>query len=98
MGVGTHVDIEGYGITGLVAVVAPVAVLKGWEQALLGARVQRLATHDQPGPGRPVAEVDQAGELTDLGPGSQLAVLAHGGDPTVLVVNDSRDRPVDAGV
>ena len=66
VGVGAHVHVEGDGVAGGVGVVAPVAELQRGEQRALGAGVQRFAAHDQPGPGRPVGQVDEVGELGHL--------------------------------
>ncbi len=59
-----------------VGVVTPVAEQGRGEQRLLGAGVQRLASHDQPGAVRPVGEIDEVGELGDRGAGTFVAVLA----------------------
>ena len=76
VGVGAHVHVEGDGVAGGVGVVTPVAEQHRGEQGLLGAGVQRFAAHDQPGPGRPVGQIDEVGELGHRRAGTFLAVLA----------------------
>ena len=49
VGVGAHEAVELDGIALAVGVEAPVAELEGSEQALLGAWVQRLSSHDEAG-------------------------------------------------
>ena len=68
MGVVTHVCVElDWGGVG-VGVVTPVAVAQRREQRPLRTLVKLLAAHDQPGPGRPTGEVDEVGDLRDMGP------------------------------
>jgi hypothetical protein len=80
--VGAHGGVQGDGVAGLVGVVAPVAELGGGQQGLLGAGVQGLAAHDQPGAFGPVGQVDQVGELGHLGAVADLAVLAASRRPS----------------
>ncbi len=63
------------------------------EQGKLGAGVRALATHDDACAVRVTGEVDHAGQLRDLRPGSQGAVLLQRGVPDVL--GQSPDRAAD---
>jgi hypothetical protein len=63
VGVGAHERVEVDGVAGLVGVVAPSSGTRWRGQGLLPARAQQFAAHDQPGPLRPVRQVDQVGEL-----------------------------------
>ena len=96
--VGADVGIEVHGVAVVVGVVAPVAELQRREQGVLGAGVEGLASHDQPGALGPVLEVDQVGELRDVGTWSRVAVLADGRHPASGVTDGFGDRCVDLGV
>ena len=63
MSVGAHVGVEDHRIAAGVGVVTPVAEQKRRKQGGLGAGMQRFASHDQPGPFRPAAQIDEVGDL-----------------------------------
>ena len=68
--------------------------------------MQLFAAHDQPGAGGPLGQVDEIGDLRDMGAFSLLTAAAAGGLPTALravrvdvgAVVDPADRRMDAGV
>ena len=90
--VGAHLAVEFSRVTFEVGVVAPEPVLQVGQEALLGAGVQRLAAHDQPGSFGPGRQVDQLGEIGDhgdrlaIGVQVRLAVGAKRRDPSVDVL------------
>jgi len=84
MGVSAHGLIELDRLAVLVAVVTPVAELEAGEQAVLGARMQRFAAHDESGSRRPLAEVDEFGEVGHRCPFAGAPVLVNGRLPDLV--------------
>ena len=80
VGVGAVEAVElGDVVSGLVGEKALVAPAVGVDQRELGAGVGALASAEQPRALRPAGEVDQAGELTDVGLAGAGRVLGHRG-------------------
>ena len=96
--VGAHGLVEFDRVAVLVGVVAPVAVLELGEQAVLGAGVQRLAAHDEPGALGPLAQVDELGQLGHRRPFAGAPVLVQRRLPDLLEADGVEDRAVDLGI
>ena len=84
--VSPHRHVEGDGVAGLVGVVAPEAEVERREQRSLRTGVEWFASDDQPGPGRPVAEVDVFGHLAHRRAWPLVAAVGDRWCPRVGVV------------
>ena len=98
VGMGAHHDVELAGVSVLVGVEAPVAVLEGGEEAALGAGMERLASDDEPGAVGELRIVDERGELGDCAPVLRLPVLSEGRQPDLLDPDGVEDRRRHLGI